>query len=486
MTSAQPSKIAQKSAASSTGGEFRAFLTRLHFYIGLFVGPFILVAALSGTAYVLTPQLENYVYRSYLNGVASGQPQSLEAQVNAARAYYGADKSLFAVRPATAEGKTTRVMFADPKLGDSETRAVFVDPVTLDVKGDLVVYGTSGVLPIRWIIDVFHRNMLLGDFGRNYSELAASWLWIATIGGFLLWFWRRGTDSVQTSTRDGKTAGLRRVHTTIGLWIGIGLLFLSATGLTWSKYAGDNITALRKSLAWETPSVSLKLEAAAAPAAAGHAAHADHSAHADHGKASTAPVSAGVPDPATQIDQVLATAKSSGIIDSPLVEIRPSKSADKAWMVREYDRSTPTQVDTVAVDPRNMTVTSRADFATFTIVPKLIRWGIDLHMGIKFGVLNQIVIALIGSALSVSIVYGYAMWWKRRPPAGAPARTLAQSWLYLGFPAKLGVLVVGVALGFALPLMGLSLLAFVVVDLVRWRLDKSRRAGRRLQAAPAE
>lgn len=477
-------KGAMPQSTNASGSEFRAFLTRLHFYIGLFVGPFILVAALSGTAYVLTPQLENYVYRSYLNGVPTGEPRSLQDQVNAARTYMGANKALFAVRPATGQGKTTRVMFADPKLGESETRAVFVDPVTLDVKGDLVVYGTSGVLPIRWVIDVFHRNMLLGDLGRNYSELAASWLWIATAGGFLLWFWRRRVDSAPARKKEGKATGLRRVHSTIGVWIGVGLLFISATGLTWSKYAGDNIDALRTSLNWVTPSVSLKLETAAP--AMDHAAHADHSAHADHAKPSTAAANAGLPDPATQIDQVLAAAKSSGIIDSPLVEIRPSKSADKAWMVREYDRSTPTQVDTVAVDPRTMTVTSRADFATFTIIPKLIRWGIDLHMGIKFGLVNQIVMILIGSALSVSIIYGYVLWWNRRPAAGAPARTLVQSWLYLGLPVKIAVLVVACALGFALPLMGISLLVFVVIDLVRWRLDKSRRAGRRMQAAPAE
>lgn len=484
MTKASTKRVSAPSPVASGGGELRAFLTRLHFYIGMFVGPFILVAALSGTAYVLTPQLENYVYRSYLNGVPSGQPRSLEDQINVARTYIGADRSLFAVRPATAEGKTSRIMFADPALGESETRAVFVDPVTLDVKGDLVVYGTSGVLPIRWRIDVFHRNLMLGDLGRNYSELAASWLWITAAGGFLLWFWQRG-NRVQTRKTENATASLRRVHSTIGVWIGVGLLFISATGLTWSKYAGDNIDALRTQLNWVTPSVSLKLETAAAPMA-DHAGHADHSAHADHGKAPVAPANAGLPDPATQIDQVFAAAKTSGIIDSPLVEIRPSKSADKAWMVREYDRSTPTQVDTVAVDPRTMTVTSKADFSTFTIIPKLIRWGIDLHMGIKFGVVNQIAMVLIGTALCVSIVYGYLMWWKRRPAAGAPARTLAQAWFYLGIPTKIAAVLVALALGFALPLMGISLLIFVVIDLIRWKLDKSRRASRRMQAAPAE
>ncbi len=47
----------------------------------------------------------------------------------------------------------------------------------------MTVYGTSGVLPLRTWLDQFHRSLLLGDVGRNYSELAASWLWIAALGG---------------------------------------------------------------------------------------------------------------------------------------------------------------------------------------------------------------------------------------------------------------------------------------------------------------
>lgn len=474
----------QTADQSFLSAEMRAFLTRLHFYIGLFVGPFIFVAALSGTLYVLTPQLENYIFRDYLTG-SIGENQSLEKQVNAARAYLGPDASLFAVRPAPNPGATTRVMFADPKLGESETRAVFVDPVSLQVKGDLVVYGTSGVLPLRLAIDVFHRNLWLGAFGRNYSELAASWLWIATLGGVTIWLLGRRVQKAQT--KQTTTSGIRRLHSTIGLWIAVGLMFLSATGLTWSKYAGDNIDAVRQALNWVTPSVSLKLDSASQPAATDpHAGHADHGAHADHMKAGMMPApAAGLPDPATLIDQVFATAKAAGI-DSPMVEIRPSKSADKAWMVREYDRGTPTQVDTIAIDPRSMTVTSRADFDTFTIIPKLIRWGIDIHMGIKFGLANQLLMIAIGSSLCVSIVYGYVLWWKRRPAPGAPARTLIQSWLYLGGASKAAVLVLAIALGFALPLMGLSLLAFVLVDAVRWRLDSGRRAGRKMAAAPAE
>nr|VXZ81554.1 Uncharacterised protein [Klebsiella pneumoniae] len=42
------------------------------------------------------------------------------------------------------------------------------------MKGDMTVYGTSGILPLRQWIDYAHRSLLLGDSGRLYSELAAS------------------------------------------------------------------------------------------------------------------------------------------------------------------------------------------------------------------------------------------------------------------------------------------------------------------------
>lgn len=46
----------------------------------------------------------------------------------------------------------------------------------------MTVYGTSGILPLRTWLDYLHRNLLLGDVGRVYSELAASWLWVTALG----------------------------------------------------------------------------------------------------------------------------------------------------------------------------------------------------------------------------------------------------------------------------------------------------------------
>lgn len=157
-------------------------LRRLHFYIGLFIGPFIFVAALTGTLYVATPQLENWLYHDALSATPGGEKQPLSAQIAAAETLTQGNLRLQAVRPAMVAGETTRVMFADPQLGESESRALFIDPVTLQVKGDMTVYGTSGILPLRQWIDYAHRSLLAGNIGRLYSELAASWMWVAALG----------------------------------------------------------------------------------------------------------------------------------------------------------------------------------------------------------------------------------------------------------------------------------------------------------------
>ena len=79
------------------------------------------------------------------------------------------------------------MLFADPSLGESQYRTVFVDPGTAEIRGDLPTYGSSGALPLRTWISNLHRSLNLGEPGRIYSELAASWLWVIALGGLLLW-----------------------------------------------------------------------------------------------------------------------------------------------------------------------------------------------------------------------------------------------------------------------------------------------------------
>ncbi|MBD1601113.1 PepSY-associated TM helix domain-containing protein [Pseudomonas typographi] len=430
-------------AISAQRTAWAALLKRLHFYIGLFVGPFLLVAALSGVLYALTPQLENWLYASALHTDARGPALTLARQVRLAQARVGDNLAVAAVRPAVDEGSTTRVMFSAPGYGASEHRAVFIDPVNGEVRGDMAVYGTSGVLPLRTWLDQFHRGLLLGDVGRLYSELAASWLWVAALGGVWLWWQRPGA---------GRQGGLRGLHASSGLWLLLGFLFFSATGLTWSQYAGGNIGVLRAQFGWATPSVNTQLGHAHGGTAMG-GEHAEH-----HMAMDGAPMAL---DPQV-FDQVLAAARAAGI-DASKVEIRPALAANTAWVVNEIDRSWPTQVDAVALDPSTLEIVGHTEFARFPLAAKLTRWGIDAHMGTLFGLANQLLLVTTGLGLSVMVVLGYLMWWRRRPALGH-GPTLLASWRQLPGRGRLAVVAAAGLFGLCLPVMGASLVLLLAFD----------------------
>ncbi|MBJ7537684.1 PepSY-associated TM helix domain-containing protein [Marinomonas transparens] len=446
----------------SSSNAMLLLITRLHFYIGLFVGPFIFIAALTGTLYVLSPQIEQAIYKEALTTQSVGENKPLAEQIAAARSHLTSDLKLFAVRPAPKQGDTSRIMFLDSSAALSGARALFIDPITLELRGNLPVYGTSGVLPLGMTIDFIHRQLLLGEVGRYYSELAASWLWIAALGGLFLWYRGGKKNKAEFAARTERLRKRRR-HYQLGLCILLGLVFFSATGLTWSKWAGGNIGALRANIGWVTPSVSLDLSKTTAVTTTDeHADHRNHQTPNQQAKATT------ITNSDLLFDGVLKAARDAGI-NANKVEIKPSKGEGKAWFVREIDRSWPTQVDSVAVDANTMTVTSRADFATFPIIAKLIRWGIDAHMGVLFGVINQIVLAIFGISLCLMIVWGYRMWWLRRPAAGATSKPLLQAWGKLSSMQKTLTLLVALITGWCLPVMGASLLIFLLIDIWRWK-----------------
>lgn len=431
-------------------------LRRLHFFIGLFVGPFIFVAALTGTLYVATPQLENWVYAQALHASSEGERHPLVEQISVAQRELAAPLRLNAVRPALEPGETTRVMFADPSLGESENRAIFIDPVTLAVKGDMTVYGTSGILPLRQWIDYAHRSLLLGDIGRLYSELAASWMWVAALGGIVLWAFTRPKRRIKNRLQN-----TRRVHVTLGWCLLAGMLFFSATGLTWSQWAGGNVDKMRAAFNWLTPQVNTQLNGAQTMEMDPHAGH-----HGDH----AAMVMDEPPMAYDNIDAILNLAQRAGISATHL-EIRPPRSDDRAWTVTEIDRRWPTQVDAVAIDPHTMTVVDHTQFAHFPLMAKLTRWGVDFHMGVLFGLPNQLLLIVFGVALCAAIVMGYRLWWIKRPAQSPinPLLTLSHSWRALSLPARLTTLAMAIACGVALPVMGASLALFILFDVLRWR-----------------
>ncbi len=140
----------------------------------------------------------------------------------------------------------------------------------------------------------------------------------------------------------------------------------------------------------------------------------------------------------------------------------------------------PVRRDVVAVDPSTGTATDHVQWADQPLLAQLSALGVQAHLGILFGPVNQIVLAATAIGLLCMIAWAYRMWWQRRPARADRRRPLGDppargTWRHVQ-PA---VLVVGVpvvvVLGWAIPLLGRSLIAFLVLDAVL-ALAKRRRA----------
>lgn len=425
----------------------RPLLLRLHFYAGVLVAPFVVVACVTGLAYLFSPQLSDALYAEQLVVAPSGTPRPLDDQVAAALAAHP-EGALSSVVVAAEPDRATQVVLTVPELTDDRQLTVYVDPYTGDVTGALVTW--FGGPPAQTLLDDLHTGRILGETGRLYSELAASWLPVLVLGGLALWVGRRRRRRAALVVPPvGLRPGRSRIlgwHGVTGLWLAAALVFIGITGMTWSTHAGERFTALVTALDGRTPQLA-----------------------ADPG-----PVPAG----AVQVGPgaALAAGRDAGLVAPITVTVPEGPGAP--YTVAETSGSWPVQRDKVAVDPYTATVVETIRWADFPVTAKLTTIGILGHMGTLFGLPNQLALLAMGLGLLSVVFWGYRMWWQRRPTRGtgrrlteaAPRGTLRA----LPLPALYAVVLVAAVFCWAAPVFGVSLLAFLAFDVLRGVLARRR------------
>ena len=173
------------------------------------------------------------------------------------------------------------------------------------------------------------------------------------LGGLALWIGkvrgRRGEG--RPAPPRGMRPGRRRIlgwHGATGVWLTVALLFLSATGLTWSTYAGDRFATVVDAVKQSTPSLAAEPCRCARP-------RDRRRRHAlDHGVATG--------------------------LQGPLKVTVPAEPG-APFTVAEIARDWPVQRDEVALDPYTGAVTETILWQDFPVLSKLTRIGILAHMG---------------------------------------------------------------------------------------------------------
>ncbi|WP_181780854.1 PepSY-associated TM helix domain-containing protein, partial [Pseudonocardia pini] len=431
------------------GTALRPLARRVHFLAAILVAPLLLLLCLTGLAYVFSPQIHDDLYAKQLYvGEVGEVPRPVAEQIATAMARHP-EAELRSVVPPQAADRTTQVNLSTPGQEPGTARTVYVDPYTNYVDGELTTIG--GRLPANVWLREFHSNLHLGEFGRLYSETAASWLPVIALGGLVLWLVKQGRKprsaaEVLVPKVRGKNpqARLKSVHGPLGLWLAGGLVVMAVTGLMMSRFAGSGL------FAWRAP----RLRAAPVDVPPG-------------------------PNP-VGVDTVLEVARSHGLDGALQVDVPTAPG--EVFTVAQTAPGLPIRRDTIAVDPYSAAVTEHLRWSDYPFLAQVRVLGTSLHTGTLFGLANQVLLALFAIGTIVLLVGGYLMWWKRSPYRGqlppAPQAALrATPW-----PWTVVALVVAAALAWYLPTFGVTLVLFVAADV---SIGAVRRIRARSKVPPA-
>lgn len=88
-------------------------------------------------------------------------------------------------------------------------------------------------------------------------------------------------------------------------------------------------------------------------------------------------------------------------------------------------------------------------------------WGISVHMGQEWGLVNQIILLLACFGMVLLCVSAANMWWKRRPSGALGVPQVPTDWRI-----PRGLLVMAIAAGLFFPLVSLSMLVLAAIELL--------------------
>ncbi|SOF00651.1 Uncharacterized iron-regulated membrane protein [Burkholderia sp. OK233] len=477
-------------ATSATGAANAGYRTlwRWHFYAGLFVMPFLVVLAITGTLYCFQPQIEPLLYPQRLIVEPQATPRLTEdALLAKARAAMPADARAVTAPIASAPDRSTEFTF---RLADGEKQSVYLNPYSGEVLGTLSVERR-----FMQVDRMLHRKLLLGKPGELLMELAACWTLVMIGTGIALWWPREKTTAraalVPRFSLQGR-ALWKNLHAVMGIWLALGALIFVLSGLPWTGSWGKQFKALATAAnlgappgSWGGLPLRSALSGVRADQHAGTAdtgaetqsAHDGHGAHQANMDSMPGMVMDDLPLPLTPwavgntpvpqsahahavqalpLGRIVALVASLGVQSG--YDIVLPTSTTGVYTV-SYFPADPKDERTLYIDQYSGTVLKDIRYGDYGAVSKAVSYGTSLHMGRYFGIANQILCAAISLGLATMAVTGCVMWWKRRPQRsfGAPSRERAA-------PPMRGWKTGLVLLGIVFPLMGATLLAVWLAD----------------------
>ncbi|NVK47114.1 MAG: PepSY domain-containing protein [Rhodobacteraceae bacterium] len=452
--------------AAGNAAKFYRAAWRWHFYAGLYVIPFFIMLALTGLL---------MMWISFLDGrdgektavMPLEAPLAVSVQAQAALSAFPDGELIQYVAPRA--DNLAALFRVNTEAG---AMMVVVDPYTAEVIETFP--RRSGLYDL---LDNTHGELLIGVTGDRMVEIAASLGVILLVTGLYLW-WPRETrlrDALLPRLRARGRALWKNLHSVVGIWISVILLFFLISGLSWAGVWGEKMVQAWSSFPaekWGAPlsdvphgamndgpkEVPWALEQTLMPASG--------SLFGEEGLKPGVPVS---------LDTMDALAREIGF-DARYQMNLPMGETGVFTLSRDSmntDSLDPMSDRTVHIDRYSGKILADVRYEDYSLMGKAMAVGIALHMGTV-----GLWVILLNTVYCLSVIFlcvsGAVMWWKRRP---AGSLRIAPPPLPKNMPLWKGAVSIGLVLCFAFPMAGLTLLVVLLLDwLVISRIPALKRA----------
>ena len=439
------------------GEVYRAFW-RWHFYAGLLVLPILMLMALTGGLYLFKDELTAVFHRPLL--VVPDRPTTTSAQawIEAAETGTGGKASQLVI---PARGDRSVQVAIDTKAG-KET--AYVDP------NDGVFLGVTAPGGVMGVVKRLHSLDIAGPVMNLAVEIVAGWAIVLVATGVFLW-WPRGQGGgvVTVRSRPAKRLFWRDLHAVTGAFAGAVIVFLAVTGMPWSAFWGKEVRQITTQAGWGRPKPPVAEQHHAPKPAADEQSgvpwalqtHAPPASDAMPGMSAEEHMRMMAAN-ALDADAILAKARQAGLTGGLTLTL--PKTPGGTWTA-SYMPDRVENTRTLYLDGGDGHVLADLGYRQFGPAAKAIEWGIAVHQGQEFGLINKLVMLAGCVAVWLLGVSAFVMWWKRRPKGrlAAPARPAHRG-------AYAGLLAIVLPLAVLYPLVGASLVAALVIDLIARRL----------------
>ncbi|MEY8755707.1 PepSY-associated TM helix domain-containing protein [Peribacillus frigoritolerans] len=421
---------------------------RWHFYAGIIFAPLLIILAVTGSIYLFKPQIEQFLYQDYQVVTPLGDRLPASQQIENVKELYP-DAVVTKYHPGENASRSSEVSITSNK----ESLTIFMDPYTGKSIGEL-----NDEDRIMDKIEEIHGELMAGTLGDRIVELAACWAVVLIVSGIYLWYPKKKqslSGVLFPRLNKGKHIFRRDLHAVPAFWITAGMLFLIMTGLPWSGFWGNNFQLLATNSGsgyppsiWtgSAPTSSIKTKDIA-----------DVPWAAENLDVPLSDIQGFIP---LSIDDVVTIATREGMYPSYSINI--PQETDGVYTLSAFPPKAQDEA-TIHIDQYSGAVLADYRYDHYGLIGKIVAWGITLHKGTQFGLINQIISLLICLGIMLVVCSGFYLWWKRKPKKslGAPkAPQIKNMKLFLFLLMGLGIL---------FPLVGLSL---IVVWLIDWLIIK--------------